>query len=93
MLISLRLEMHLPLHIVVSLPPYPFCIYFILSFYLYGCTKIYFIHKFGDFLFATDSESEEEVVSPVRNDLTEYRNSYKDDELVSLCLKPYGYAL
>lgn len=37
-----------------------------------------------------DSESEEEVVSPVRNDLTEYRNSYKDDELVSLCLKPYG---
>lgn len=36
-----------------------------------------------------DSDSEEEV-SPTMNDLTEYRNSYKDDELVSLCLRPYS---
>ena len=42
--------------------------------------------------FAIDSESEEEDFSPTKNDLTEYRNNYKDDELVSLCLRPYRYS-
>ena len=37
-----------------------------------------------------ECDSDEGSHSPIRNEVTEYMNSYKDDELISICLKPYG---
>ncbi|XP_028391630.1 polycomb group RING finger protein 1-like [Dendronephthya gigantea] len=36
-----------------------------------------------------DCESDDGSHSPIRNDVTEYLNNFRDDELISLCLKPY----
>ncbi len=38
----------------------------------------------------TECDSDEESHSPIRNDVAEYMNSFRDDELISICLKPYG---
>ncbi|CAB4002656.1 polycomb group RING finger 1-like isoform X2 [Paramuricea clavata] len=37
-----------------------------------------------------ECDSDDGSHSPIRNDVTEYMNSFRDDELISICLKPYG---
>ena len=42
------------------------------------------------YIVVSDCGSDEESHSPIRNDVAEYMNNFRDDELISICLKPYG---